>query len=102
MCSKYNVLIYIQAGCPGITRGRTLPLFRVNKLINILNINKAKAKGKKCVFICIKEACMYTLRYTYENSMIVTNYLLGNGNGENVKVFCKIKIGAWYNAALIR
>ena len=31
---------------------------------------------------------MYTLRYTYENSMIVTNYLLGNGNGENVKVFC--------------
>ena len=42
----------------------------------------------------------YTLRYTYENSMIVTNYLLGNG--ENVKVFCKIKIGAWYNAAFIR
>ena len=45
---------------------------------------------------------MYTLRYTYENGMIVTNYLLGNGNGENVKVFCKIKIGAWYNAAFIR
>ena len=55
-----------------------------------------------CVF-CIKEACMYTLRYTYENSMIVTNYLLNNSNGEsNVKVYCKIKIGTWYNAAFIK
>ena len=35
--------IWIQAGYPGFARGRTLPLFRVNKLINILNINKAKA-----------------------------------------------------------
>ena len=47
----------------------------------------------KCGFFCIKEACMYTLRYTYENSMTVTNYLLDNSNGENVKVYCKIKIG---------
>ena len=45
---------------------------------------------------------MYTLRYTHENSMIVTNYLLDNSNGENVKVYCKIKIGTLYNAAFIR
>ena len=45
---------------------------------------------------------MYTLRYTYESSMVVTNYLLDNSNGENVTVYCKIKIGTWYNAAFIR
>ena len=45
---------------------------------------------------------MYTLRYTYENSMVVTNYLLDNSNGENVKVYCKIKICTWYNSAFIR
>ena len=43
---------------------------------------------------------MYTLRYTYENSMVVTIYLLDNSNGENVKVYCKIKICTWYNSAI--
>ena len=105
----YFVCFYIrQAGYPGFARGRTLPLFRVNKLItflisvNISNISiKLKLRVKKCV-LCIKEACMYTLRYTYESSMVVTNYLLDNSNGENVTVYCKIKIGTWYNAAFIR
>ena len=47
--SKFSLkFINQQAGYPGFARGRTLPLFRVNKLINILNINKAKASGKKC------------------------------------------------------
>ena len=44
---------------------------------------------------------MYTLRYTYENSMVVTNYLLDDSNSENVKVYCRIKTGTWYNSAFI-
>ena len=86
-CFQVYSYRYIQAGYPGFARGRTLPLFRVNKLINILKISiKLKLRVKSVCFLRIKEACRYTLRYTYENSMVMNNYLLDNSNGENVKV----------------
>ena len=28
--------------------------------------------------------------------------MVDNSNGENVKVYCMIKIGTWYNSAFIR
>ena len=54
--------------------------------------------------LCIKEACMYIHFEIYLLEHYGKYYLamVDNSNGENVKVYCMIKIGTWYNSAFIR
>ena len=54
--------------------------------------------------LCIKEACMYIYFEIYLLEHYGKHYLamVDNSNGENVKVYCMIKIGTWYNSAFIR